>query len=177
MSLLPSSNAPARGRPLGDSNPRLHDAYQRPPRAILIRFSSADFNIDGLRNPRRRSPLFPLIRCPELARLWRTFPVAVIFTRFFKPLCVFILGIFVHRNSGGPTTSTPGIIHKPEWHATAELPGIQHVANPLRITLIGCINRFKPRLKIDGVYSGVSAHNVESPGPFSRTGQDINHGE
>ena len=42
---------------------------------------------------RHRLPLLPLIRCPELAGLNLTLPVAVILTRFFSPLWVFIFGI------------------------------------------------------------------------------------
>lgn len=56
-------------------------------------FARAPLRVDGRRMRRQRSPDLPLIKCPEFARLYRILPLAVTFTRFFKPLCVFIFGM------------------------------------------------------------------------------------
>lgn len=55
----------------------------------------APASVQDLRSDRQRLPDFPLIRCPELRLLYFTLPFAVILTRFFRPLWVFIFGIAV----------------------------------------------------------------------------------
>lgn len=73
-----------------------------PPTAFRIAACTVPFRTRIPRMERHRLPLFPLIRCPELAGLNFTLPVAVILMRFFNPLCVFIFGILI-QTSNRPT--------------------------------------------------------------------------
>jgi hypothetical protein len=66
------------------------------PSITFILAASAGFNIVELPTFRRRLAFLLLIKWPEKLFLAFTLPEAVTLTLFFKPLCVFCLGIWLN---------------------------------------------------------------------------------